>query len=172
MTTNNLIQILQSELRDFRMKQYRKSNVCPIINQTVPFEKTVVDHKHKTKQEIVGVEGKGLIRGILSFQANAWEGKVSNSFKRLGLHKYISLPEALRNLANYLENPPLGLKYIHPSGISKKKKLNKNCFNKLKKIYDRKYSKRKPLSFPKRGYLTQNLQKLFTEFKIKIIYNK
>ena len=147
-----------------------------------------MDHKHKTKKEKVGENGAGLIRGILLRSANAWEGKVSNNFKRMGLHKMIDLPSALRNLANYLENPNIEQIYIHPSEIEEPKKLQKNCFKKLSKMYSVKYPERKQLKYPERKQLkhpkrkqlkysktkriSKNLKKLFKEFKIEIKYLK
>ncbi len=78
--------IKQSDLKIIRKDQWDKQNQkCPVLNKKIPFEKSVLDHKHITKKELkdgkIGEDGKGLLRGVLHNQCNAWEGKISNSFK-------------------------------------------------------------------------------------------
>ena len=126
----------------------------------------VLDHQHKTKKEVIGEEGAGLIRGVLDYRANAWEGKVNNSFIRCGLHKITDLPSALRNLADYLEQD--NYNYIHPNEKEKVKKLMKRPFNKIKKLHDIKYPKRKGLEYPKSGKPTKIIIELSKEFSIEI----
>lgn len=169
----NLIQVKKKDLKTLRKKQYNaQKGICPILKKQIPFCDSAFDHKHKKKSETIGVNGGGLLRGVLSKIANSWEGKVVNSFKRMGLHKHIDIVSALRNLADYIENPPLEQKYIHPSEIKQPKKLQKKCFNELSKQYKIKYPKRKPLIYPKRKKLTKHLRKLFNEFKIKVEFLK
>lgn len=67
-------------------------NICAISKCKT--ENPVLDHDHKT----------GYVRGVIDRQINAWEGKVFNSFIRLGLHKRFDLIDLLRGLADYLEN--------------------------------------------------------------------
>ncbi len=168
-----LVQVKQKDLKTLRLKQYNKQKgICPILNKKIPFCDSAFDHKHGTKAERVGENGASLLRGVLSKIGNSWEGKVANSFKRMGLHKHIELVAALRNLADYLENPLIEQIYIHPTEIEKPKKLQKRCFNELSKKYSMKYPKRKPLVFPKRGHLTKHLRKLFKEFKVEIKHRK
>lgn len=55
----------------------------------------VLDHYHHGEQHC---------RGVLQNETNAWEGKVYNSYRRYIVHQTDkSLPELLRNLADYLE---------------------------------------------------------------------
>jgi len=136
----SLTQLKQSQLKEFRREQHKKQKgVCPLLEKKVPFEQTVVDHRHKLKAEEASLDGKGLIRGVIDFRANALEGKITNNWKRyFGADESkhpISLPEYLRNLADYLENPPLDhLKLIHPKEESREK-FKKSDYNKIKKYY-------------------------------------
>jgi len=120
-------QITHAEFKILREKQWAiQKGICPILKIKIDYKDAVFDHKHKNKSEQIGEDGKGLLRGVIHFQANSWEGKVTNAFKRYGLHKFgISLPEALRNLADYIECPPLKEKIVHPNERSKAKKLGK-----------------------------------------------
>ncbi|MHA1303621.1 MAG: endonuclease domain-containing protein, partial [Candidatus Heimdallarchaeaceae archaeon] len=154
------IQLKQNQLKDFRYKQWLKQGKkCAITNKTISFEETVVDHCHKTKKEIPGIDGKGLIRGVIHFGINALEGKISNAYKRYGLHKIADLPEILRGLASYLEDPPIkGI--LHPSCIPKvkKRKLSKTDVKRVRKYWKQMYPNRK---FPK---VTKTLTKKWKEY--------
>ena len=151
-----LIQIKQKNLAKMRRLWHTKQNeVCPLLGIKIPYDKTSVDHKHRIKGTTVGENGCGLIRGVIHIQANSFEGKVTDSFIRYGLHKFIDLPTFLRNLADYLENPPLGYRFIHPSEIKKNRILKKTSFNKLNKLFKERYPKRKPLEYPKSKKLTK-----------------
>lgn len=153
-----------TQLRDIQWRKQKK--ICPILKQEIKYEDCVFDHKHKTKAEVIGEDGKGLLRGVLHFQANSWEGKVTNAFKRYGLHKFdISLPEALRNLADYIENPPMKPEYIHPNERVFDK-IGKRDFNKICKHYFKIYPKRKKLPvYPKSRKMTKELKELFNKVK-------
>jgi len=168
-----LKQITYPQLANLRFQQWEKQNkICPILKQKIEYKDAVIDHKHITKKEIqeskLGKDGKGLLRGSLHRQANSWEGKVTNAFKRYGLHKLnISLPEALRNLADYIENPPMEQKYIHPNEKPRPEKIGKRQYNKICKHYFKMYPKRKKLpKYPKNGRITKELKKL-----LKIVNN-
>ena len=177
--------IKQSELIKIRKFFHEKQNkgICPILNIKVPFKNTVVDHAHSANSKNLNKpEESGLIRGIIHKQVNTMEGKITNSFIRCGLHKMdITLPEFLRNLANFIETPPLiHLKYVHPSEAIKKKKLKKTSINMLIKLFKKKYPNRKLpeiLIYKKRKNkrgkyaekektLTTGLKNLYKEFKI------
>jgi len=163
-----LKQIHQKNLAKVRKKWHEDQNmICPLLKQKIPHDKTSVDHLHRKKSEPIGVDGKGLIRGVIHIQANSFEGTIKQAFTKYGLHKFIDLPTFLRNLADYLENPPLGYKYIHPKEKVKPKKLKKTSFNKLNKAYKWAYPYRKPLTYPKSKRLTKKLKGHFDEFKIK-----
>ena len=134
-----LTQLEQKDLKKFREEMHKKQDfICPLLKTKV--DKVVVDHRHKLKDEAPSLDGKGLIRGVIDFRANALEGKITNSWKRLfGANEDnhpISLPNYLRNLADYLENPPLDhLKLIHPKEKVKEKLFMKSDYNKIKKYY-------------------------------------
>ena len=146
----------QSQLKKFREEQHEKqNNICPLLKTEVSSDKMVVDHKHKLKDEEPSIDGKGLIRGVIENRANAIEGKVSNYWKRMygadeSKHP-ISLPDYLRNLADYLENPPLDdLKLIHPKEKPKKEKFMKSEYNKIAKYYLEIFPKKKKIPpYPK-----------------------
>jgi len=170
---DGLIQLKNKDKATFRERWHYKQNcICPLLKIEVPFDNIALDHKHKRKKDPVGPNGDGLIRGVLHMQANALEGKIINNFKRLGLAKYIELPDFLRNLADYLENPPIPQRYIHPSEQRKPRKIKKSWVNKVNKMYLAKYPTRKPLQYPKSKKLTKVFQELCNEFKIKPEYLK
>ncbi len=158
--SGELIQLQIKDKYDFRQKWLSKQkNICPILKQKIDLKDSSMDHKHKLKgDELGGKENLGLVRGILHKQANAWEGKVWNSFHRVGLHKIVNISEALRGLADYYENyennpiPPI---YIYPGEEPKikKKELGKRAYNKVVKHYFEVYPRKRKL--PKKNkYLT------------------
>ena len=168
-----LLQIDQNDLADFRIKWHKKQKgICPILKQEIPYNKIAVDHKHKRKKDPIGVNGGGLIRGVVQIQANALEGKIINNFKRLGLEKFITLPEFLRNLADYLDHPPIPQIYIHPNEKEKILKIKKNWFNKINKQYQEKYPGKKPLKYPKSGKMTKILHRVCHDLESKPEYKK
>jgi len=93
-----------------KLKEWRQQNlpkVCPIFKCVI--NDSVVDHCHDT----------GMIRGVLHRQSNAWAGKIENSWKRFGRNNSkATLPEALRALADYLENARTNV--MHPVGLTQK----------------------------------------------------
>jgi len=157
-------QLKQSELKPLRIRLHKEqNNVCPILKQEFDLSEMVVDHQHKQKQsDTNGVNGGGMVRGCIHNQANVIEGKISNTYKRYGLHKFIELPELLRNLADYLEQE--NLPYIHPTERTKPKKLKKRCYNTLKKSYK---GRAKFPPYPKSGLLTKPLRTLFERYEIE-----
>jgi hypothetical protein len=162
-----LREITHAQLPKLRHKQWlNQEGVCPILKQFIKFTDSVMDHKHRTKTETIGEDGKGLLRGVLHFRANSWEGKITNAFKRYGLHKFgVSLPQTLRNLADYIENPPMKPEYIHPDERTFEK-IGKREFNKICKHYFKMYPKRQKLpEYPKSGKLTKELKKLSKKIK-------
>lgn len=140
---------------------------CPIIGKEIPLSETVLDHQHKLKAEEASEDGRGLCRGVLSNRANAWEGKIWNSFKRLGLGKYVDICTALRNLADYLESNHIqdDVQYIHPSEAPKRPKLKKSCYNKLIHAMKKAEDKCKVPKYT--GNLTKPISKLFSKYDIE-----
>jgi len=164
-----LIQLKQNDLKPLKQKLHSaQNNICPLLKIKVPFDQMVVDHKHKLKANPAGPNGDGLVRGAIEFRANALEGKITNNWKRMGLGKYTDLPTYLRNLADYLENPPCEQKYIHPSEKPKVKKLGKRVFNKIAKLYKEDNPKRKELVYPKSNKPTKQIKLLAEHYNIEL----
>ena len=163
-TIVKLIQLTYSQLKSLRHKQWLKQDKkCPILDQKIPFDESVFDHKHKKKAEKIGEDGKGLLRAVLHRQTNAFEGRVLKNYIRNGLHKFISLPELLRNLAAFYETTYMEPKYIHPSEKAKREKLGKRQYKDVCKHYFLLYPNRKKLpKYPKSGFITK-------EFRIHLI---
>ena len=154
-------EITHAEFIKLRKEQWlAQDKFCPILRQQIAYEDAVFDHKHKNKSEPVGEDGKGLLRGVLHFQANSWEGKCANSFKRYGMHKLgISLSEALRNLADYIDNPPLREKIVHPNERPKAKKLLKRDYKRICKYYFEMFPTRRKLPvYPKSGKMNKEFR--------------
>jgi len=165
----DLIQLEHKELSTYRETKHKEQNyICPIMGLQYPVSEMVVDHKHKLKSDPASIDNGGLIRGIIHFQANIMEGKISNGFKRYGLCKHdISLPTFLRNLADYLENSITNL--IHPNEKPKAKKIQLACYKKLVKANNGKY---KIPPYPEKGglKLTKPLKVLFEKYQVPIRY--
>ena len=163
-----LKQVKQKDLRDLRRKWHDEQNgICPILKVPIPFEQTVVDHQHKLKAELADETGKGLCRGAIDRFANALEGKITNNFKRLGLNKYIELPEFLRNLADYLETNKIHEEeqFIHPREAPARPKLKKSNYNKLVKVVS---GKQKVPKYT--GNASKGILKLYENYSVRPEY--
>lgn len=163
-----LIQLKNKDKKIWRNKLLKKQKgICLLTGKEIEEGKATLDHKHKMfADEEIGHNGAGLIRGVLDFRANSFEGKVFNNYRRLGLHKIVGLPTLLRNLADYLERKCLPL--IHPSEAPPPKYIKKSCYNKLVKVA----KKQKIPVFHKKQKLTKKLQFLFRKYHVKIEYYK
>ena len=160
-----LKQLKFSEIKEIRDKILKEQNgICPICKTKIKEGEAVLDHKHKTKNEKIGENGAGLIRGVLCQRCNSVEGMLFRKFQRMGIYLK-DFPQFLRNLADYLEREKYP--YIHPKEAPKTSKLGKRAFNKLQKFYSKKYPKRKKLIYPKSGKLTKKWQDLLKEFDIQ-----
>lgn len=153
--------ITQTEFKKLRYKQWQKQKrICPILKQILCFEDAVFDHKHRTKAEELGKDGKGLLRGVIHRNANVIEGKIVRLYKRYGLSKYILLPELLRNIADYIEKPPMKPKYIHPDE-REFVKIGKRDYNLICKYYFQMFPRRVRLPiYPKSGKMTKKFDGL------------
>lgn len=161
------IQLKQKDIKPLREKLLKEQNyICPICKEEITLSESTLDHQHRLfKDEEIGNNGAGLCRGVICFRCNAWEGKIFNAHRRLGLHKKeLDQASLMRNLAEYLEQE--NYPYIHPSEAEKPKKLGKRIYNKLKKVYSEKYPNRKELEYPKSGKITKEIQKLLDEFDL------
>ena len=109
--------------------------ICPILKLKFDQSEMTLDHKHKRKADPVGPNGDGLCRGVIHTTANALEGRILKDFMRTGVSKYISISDYLRNLAEYLETPPLPQIYVHQTEKLKTPLMNKNDYNRIKKYW-------------------------------------
>jgi len=183
-------QINQKDLKKIRAFFHKKQNgICPILKMKFNVNEMVVDHSHSANSRNLGKPKEaGLIRGVIHRAANSVEGKITNSYIRTGLHKFdITLPEFLRNLADFIENPPMiNLEYLHPSEKPKTKLLKKTIINKLAKRFIEKYPGRKipevlvykqkttknGVTKNKEKKLTVGIERLCEEFNITPEYRK
>lgn len=156
-------QLKAKDIKPLRKHILRKQKgICLICKKKV--NRPCLDHHHKKR-----IKGTGLIRGVLCSSCNVFIAKSENNSVRYGFSNK-ELPNILRNTADYLEKKQYP--YLHPSEREKPLKLGKSSFNKLKKLHDAKYTKRKPLEFPKSEKMTAPLQKLFKEFDIEPNFRK
>ncbi len=140
---DNIIFTNQKETQLIKKELYQISKgICPLLGQYVEVDKMVADHQHKLKKEKCSNwdnGGKGLIRGAIEFRANAVEGKIVNAWSRYGLDKEgFDLPTYLRNLADYLENPPakqLTECYAYYSEKPKRIKVKISEYKRVSKYY-------------------------------------
>ncbi len=106
--------ITQTKLSVWREKN--KPRKCPISQADM--QDCVVDHCHNS----------GEIRGVLHRQSNAFMGKVENAWRRYACKSAnVSLPEALRRMADWIEFSRTGL--LHPVGATQLQKKFKNKKN-------------------------------------------
>jgi hypothetical protein len=139
---NNVTYTNQKETQDIKQNLFLASKgICPLLGKRFAIDKMVADHQHKLKAEPCTTweeGGKGLIRGTIEFRANALEGKIVNNWSRLGLAKDYDLPTYLRNLADYLENPPaakLSECYAYYSEKPKRIKVKISEYKRVAKYY-------------------------------------
>ena len=170
---NTYIQLKTKDIQATRNKILKEDQdgKCALCKELIT-EKTGIslDHQHRTKNSEIGVNGGGLIRGVLCRRCNVFEGKIWNGSKRFGICENLST--WLRSLADYLdkENYP----FIHPSEEKPEPKVSKRNYNKIAKLYKdeeftpvRKNQKKKPMiEYPKSGKLTIPLKKLFDKYKV------
>jgi len=150
------MQILKSTdiVGDREVIAKEQMGICPICKEVLV--NPCLDHSHSNKKG-----GTGQIRGVLCRKCNSWEGKLVNAATRVGLGAY-DIVKLLKGLASYLERPHYPM--LHPSEAPKKPKIGKRDFNKLNKLYKKKYPTRKPLVYPRSGNLTVKLKNLLKEF--------
>ena len=111
---------MTSRLKTNQIKPYRtdkleeQSYTCPITNSEITTDEACLDHDHDT----------GFCREVLPRNINTAEGKIKSVYVRWVKKRGISLPEFLRNLADYLdqdysENP------LHPTHLTPEEKKEK-----------------------------------------------
>ena len=172
-------QLKNSELPKFRKNITPASNICSILKVQLDDEYFVVDHIHRrlSKQE-ASLQNGGFVRGpAIDFRVNALLGKIENSFVRTGLLKEgYELSDILRGLADYLDKGPYqdedGNYYVHPDEVIKPPKLMKDSYSKLLKALKNINYVNKIPEYPKSGYLTQPLEKLYNLVNLEPEYYK
>lgn len=116
--------LTQSTQNSLKEKLLSECDICKLCNKII--QKPVLDHQHLTKKETIGVNGAGLIRGVICNNCNQLLGKIESNSKRF-LRE--NLPNFLRNAANYLEID--NLPYIHSSETKRlKTPFKKSEYNK------------------------------------------
>jgi len=118
-----------------KIKEYREKNkplCCPIL--ATKKDDWVLDHDHQT----------GLVRGVISRQANSLLGKVENFYMRMCKGDKEHLPGVLDAMAAYLEQEQLDV--LHPVGLTQLSKRFKSLTSEKQKatLVDL-GAKRKPL---------------------------
>lgn len=138
-----------NELREYLLKN--QDYKCAICSKDIS-EKSHLDHQHTLKSENLGENGAGLIRALLCPNCNNYLGKVENNAKRFSI---FNLPEILRRIADYLEQPNIDV--LHPSE-KRFETISKSEFNKLCKLSGKK------LKYPYKGKITKQLKELKDKF--------
>jgi len=90
-----------------KIKEYREAHKpisCPILDTKT--DDWVLDHDHQT----------GLVRGVISRQANSLLGKVENFYLKMCKGRKEDLPNTLEAMASYLEQETLDV--LHPVGLT------------------------------------------------------
>ena len=128
-----LVQLRRCDIPTYRATILQEqNNMCCICKDPVSEESGVsLDHQHRTQTEIVGLNGAGLVRGVLCRNCNVFEGKIWNNSKRYGHHH--RLPQILRQMADYLERE--NYPYIHPNEAPRPRCVSKRQYNKMAKRY-------------------------------------
>lgn len=156
------------DIKPLREELHNKQNkICPICKDKLSADAMALDHQHKLFADQPLLEnGAGLCRGVICMQCNAWEGKMSKGFKRMGLHKKknADMIDMIRNLADYLEQE--NLPYIHPREVPKEPQFMKNVYNKIIKQFKLTYPKKKVPAYPSSKKWTKLFIALSEEFEI------
>lgn len=133
---------------------------CAICGKELTLENSVLDHQHKQrKSDKNGVNGDGLVRGVICQEDNLSEGKIWNSTSRFqGARTPQDRIKWLKQLIQYYENGTYP--FIHPTEKVPEKSISKRQYNKLKKVCP------KVPEYPKSTHLTKRLKELFDKYKI------
>jgi len=156
-----------------QLVEYRESMaigrdmICPICKNKREMKEFTVDHQHKTQSETNGVNGAGMVRGVICFKCNSTEGRFLSAYKRSGLRHEADYTDFLRTLADYLDQE--NTHWIHPSEKVKEPKLKKRPFNKIAKLYAIEFPKKKALEFPKSGKATKQIKELSEKYEVSLV---
>ena len=133
---------------------------CAICGKELTLENSVLDHQHKQrKSDKNGVNGDGLVRGVICQEDNLSEGKIWNATGRFqGARTPQDRIDWLRKLIQYYEAG--AYPFIQPTEKVPEKSISKRQYNKLKKVCP------KVPEYPKSTHLTKRLKELFDKYKI------
>ena len=92
----------QNQIKEFR--EGNKPISCPILD--IKTDDWVLDHDHQN----------GMVRGVISRQANSLLGKVENFYLKMCKGQKEDLPNTLEAMAAYLEQETLDV--LHPVGLT------------------------------------------------------
>ncbi len=92
----------QNQIKEFR--EGNKPISCPILD--IKTDDWVLDHDHQN----------GMVRGVISRQANSLLGKVENFYLKMCKGEKEDLPNTLEAMAAYLEQETLDV--LHPVGLT------------------------------------------------------
>ena len=110
----------QNKIKEFRDKH--KPLCCPILASKKG--DWVLDHDHQT----------GMVRGVISRQANSLLGKVENFYIRMCKGDKDQLPGVLDAMAAYLEQETLDV--LHPVGLTQLTKKFKNSLTAAEQVVE------------------------------------
>ena len=133
---------------------------CAICGKELTLENSVLDHQHKQrKSDKNGVNGDGLVRGVICQEDNLCEGKIWNATGRFqGARTPQDRINWLKQLIQYYEAGTYP--FIHPTEKVPLKSISKRQYNKLKKVCP------KVPEYPKSTHLTKRLKELFDIYQI------
>lgn len=153
------------KLRDsIKSLQEGKCRICGC--ELTSKSKSALDHQHLTKAEELGVNGGGLIRGVLCGNCNILEGKIWNGIKRYGFAKNHPVEDRVAFLESlihyYKDNYQQVERVLHPSE-NRAEKITKAQYNKLKKTYEKIKPDYEFPKYPTKGKITKEIQKILNE---------
>lgn len=159
----DLRQIKSTEVKELREKILENQGFkCAICGKTLSEDDTGIslDHQHRlNKNQTLGTDGAGLIRGVLCRECNVYEGKIFNNGTRYKQFKTVKERiEFLKQLIQYYEAGTYP--FIHPTEKVPEKSVSKRQYNKLKKVCP------KVPEYPKSTHLTKRLKELFDIYQI------
>lgn len=159
----DLKQLKGSEVKELREKILENQGFkCAICGKTLSENDTGIslDHQHRlNKNQEIGIDGSGCIRGVLCRDCNVYEGKIWNNGTRYKQFKTVKERiEFLKQLIQYYEAGTYP--FIHPTEKVPEKSISKRQYNKLKKVCP------KVPEYPKSTHLTKRLKELFDKYKI------
>lgn len=151
-------EITQSQLPEVRQRILESQNfkcaICSKILDPQDSGNCNVDHQHLFKSEGLGVNGNGLIRGVLCRDCNALEGKIWNAIHRFG--KVLSdnpvegRSRFLKRLLNYYDSNYQNIERILHPKERRPEKLGKSEYNQLIRLF-----KSLPQSYKRSGELKE-----------------